>query len=155
METDPLTSLRVLTVYLTLATLLFGNAAGWVHFGCSRHHADCRPSASVAASKSAQYDHRGHRCCDHDHGSSCHAKSPEKSESTTDESESESPASEHDSNECAVCQSFFASRHAVMLFDAAGVIESLAVAGDVVFVRDVFAPSHHSSSHTVRGPPSV
>lgn len=148
-------SCRVLTVHLTLAVLLFGNAAGWVHVGCSGHQADCCSAASAAASKSAQGDHRGHRRCDHDHGSSCHAESPEKSESTSDKSESESPASGHDSDECAVCQSFFASRHAVVLLEAAGVIESLTVAGDVVLVCDVFAPSHHSSSHTVRGPPSL
>jgi hypothetical protein len=42
-----------------------------------------------------------------------------------------------------------------VLFDAVVCIESLSFSGDVVLTDDVFAPSHLSRSHTVRGPPSV
>ena len=150
-----LTSFRILTVYLTLAALLFSNFAGWVHVGCSNHHGDhhtgcCSPASAVAV-KSAESDRGRHSCCCHHHGSDCTADTD-----TATKPESDPPTHQHhDSDRCAVCQNFFASRHAVTVVDAVVAIERIAVSRGVAPVDDVFAPNHLSPSHTVRGPPSV
>ncbi|MGB7329084.1 MAG: hypothetical protein WBD31_29660 [Rubripirellula sp.] len=152
-------SYRTLTVYITLVALLLGNAAGWVHVGCSHQASSCCAvdsggSRKAASLRTSSKEPVGHACCHHRQDGSCHSKATaDTADSGT--SDSSLPAEPHDSDGCAVCQSFFASRNAVTLVDSVLAIERLAVSRKVVFLDDVIAPNHQSPSHTVRGPPSV
>ncbi|MGB7342877.1 MAG: hypothetical protein WBD20_01575 [Pirellulaceae bacterium] len=162
-------SSRTLAVYLTLAALLFSNVAGWVHVGCSGHLTRCGHSAGCCdstsnvactlASTTAQQDCCEHSCCQHDHVAPTLPPIEFPAEIAVDthaeESDSDTPAEQHDSDSCSICQSFFASRHAVTLVDPIVAIERLAVTCDAPLVDDVVGSNPLSRSHTVRGPPSV
>ncbi|WP_235033433.1 hypothetical protein [Rubripirellula obstinata] len=145
-------SSRILTVYIILAALLFGNVAGWVHVGCSGHHSGCcatkldNACAETSSSRS---------CCKHDHRDACCSKESEQAENQANDPASELPAPQHDADRCAICQNFFASREAIMLEYVITQIEPLTICDEVAFADDVFTSNHLSSSQTVRGPPRV
>ncbi|WP_145349816.1 hypothetical protein [Roseimaritima multifibrata] len=150
-----MSSSRILTVYLTLAALLFGNVTGWVHVGCSSHPAGCCSTNAVNPGETSTGEHGSHSCCHHNHGDTCQADALAHTDKPDEKHDPAQPTEEHDSDRCSICQSFFASRHAIMLADAVVCMERLAVGRELAFIDDLIAQSHLSRSHTVRGPPSV
>ncbi|WP_146598436.1 hypothetical protein [Novipirellula aureliae] len=166
-------SSRILTVYLSLAALLFGNVAGWVHVGCSAHPGcsghptGCCRAKLDDACETFEDDSCQHSCCHHDHADACHSETlahSDESASTdwqtgankqSSDPDSEAPVDHHDSDRCSICQNFFASRHAVALASDVAWVQLLTGGLEVVLVDDLFVPNHRSSIHSVRGPPSV
>jgi|GEM_PF-3572572 len=164
----PLASFRILTVYLTLAALLFGNVAGWVHVGCSSHQSGCCVSHCDLSARlhdeshgqthaSHTHDHGEHGCCHHAHTSADEHETTCQSDAScaSTESESDQPSEPHDSNRCSICQSFSASRHAVFLWDTTVQLEPLTANRDVTIAENAFVPQATCHLHRVRGPPSV
>jgi len=119
---------RTFTTYLTLASLLVGNLAGWVHVGCHDPWGGgcCIAPASlpaVEASDSKQPSDSGHACgCHLDH------QRIDQQEDTEDTAREENrlpcpagksqPLPEHDSDGCTICQGFLASRQAFLVVAA-------------------------------------
>lgn len=169
----PLASFRILTVYLTLAALLFGNVAGWVHVGCSSHQSGCCAahcnSSALPHDESHCHAHAGHThdhgeqgysdhgCCDHAHtGANEHQTTCQSDVNVIlAESESDQPSEPHDSDRCSICQSFFASRYAIFLWDTTVQLEPLTASRDVAIAENAFVPQAICHLHRVRGPPSV
>ena len=152
---------RNLTAYLALAALLFGNVAGWMHIGCSSPNQSCC-TASVdqdIASLSACRDHVApesyakHACCHHDHAVA-EKQSPRHADSAGDDSVP-TPADEHDPDQCSICQSFFSSRHAVVLPCQPTLLEAVLSAYAVFTPDDALLDTAISGNHWDRGPPRV
>lgn len=157
----PLKSFRILTVYLTLAALLIGNVAGWVHVGCSSHGAAgqtagcCSPGLTTDSQTLAKKG-RVNACCQHGACSASTAAKAQHEDTAAQQTDPpEAPAEEHDSDCCSICQNFFESRQAVVLASDVAYVELLVTGHEVVLVDDVFAPNPLLRRHTVRGPPSV
>ncbi len=136
-----LLSMRTLTTYLVLTSLLIGNAVGLVHVGCAgaKHHRQTSCSQTPVKSCSCHHQHGGLR------------------KNSGDESQEPCPANEHehDPDHCSVCQNFFATRNAV--FSVTLVIDWKPLPMQRLSVE-------HASDATsavylcglsVRGPPSV
>lgn len=161
---------RPLTTCLVLASLLLSNVAAWVHVGCCETPAD-QPTSAWAAE--AQVDpvqgiagkgiagkaavESASCCCKR----SCAAPSSTVAApvATPDDSAGQPGAPshehEHDSDTCHVCQTFHASRHAVVVTGDAFVwmtatITRLRCHGDEEARVDLYR-----TELSVRGPPSV
>jgi hypothetical protein len=95
-----LPSLRTLPILAMLASLLLGNVAGIVHLGCGESNGYREGSAIQT---------QAHAC-------GCHRLCASPNDSS-EESPQPSPAvphdSEHDSDHCGICQSFYVARFAV------------------------------------------
>jgi hypothetical protein len=108
---------------------------------------------STACQTASEEDGR-HSCCHLDHVH-CEADTLARAESQADRPDSEQPVEDHESDRCSICQSFFTSRHAIVLASDVTFVKLLTVRHDVVLTDEVFAADPLSRSHTVRGPPSV
>ncbi|MCO8123089.1 hypothetical protein NHH03_15180 [Stieleria sp. TO1_6] len=136
LDTDHLFSIRNLTTYFVLTALLFSNVAGWVHVGC----------VSDSHQANAAQENGGHRCsCHHDHCNS--GPSPADRETL--------PIDEHDSGSCSICQSFYASRNAVVARDVSITWTSVLVARLRVVSSSLHLEQTRLSGLSVRGPPNA
>lgn len=162
-----LNPLRKSCVFLCVAALLLGNAAGWVHVGCVHSptaccsHSDSGNTASVAPPVACcSHSHAHHHEHSHDSPSasttSCSGEKTAPSRETQKGSSdpSEFPA-EHDHERCSVCQSFFASRDGMLT--CIDVPAHFAVASE--FSTATSEPTRSAdllrTSISVRGPPQI
>ncbi len=111
----PLIPLRTLTTYLVLVALLFSNVAGLVHVGCADSPVACQQSTDDHAETK-------HHCCHHSH-----CASTTEREDHSERPQSSSPCDQHDSDRCSVCQTFFATRHAVPVIALMEVCETVLI----------------------------
>lgn len=132
-----------LTSILAIASLLFGNVAGWVHIG-HHHHSHGHAHAEVAQVAEQ------HGCCHHHHH--CH-----DDEGATKESEPDQDPvhHEHDSDNCSVCRNFFASRHALPTIGQTVAWQPAEISDALPVVSDLAPQPIFLSGHSSRGPPRV
>ena len=148
---------------IAIAALLLGNVAGWVHVG-GLHSCCSHPAAQISADtmdrapQATLSAHAGDRSADHCHHRCCHHATDKSGPSDpsgdgASKSANSTPPTQHDSDSCSVCQNFFSTRQAVVLWTTVAAGLTIAVSHDVVLADDVFVSDTLLSRHWVRGPP--
>ncbi|MEM9825816.1 MAG: hypothetical protein AAF958_04470 [Planctomycetota bacterium] len=169
---------------VALFALLFGNAAGWTHVGCSAHsaqvcgHGECcsagiaghgdpvataQPEAAAkpkaAARRGAAGHHHGCACRGHSHHVGTVAgddcRDTSGSEDSPEPCPHHHPPTPHDPAHCSICQSFFESRDAVTFELGPPNIVVMIVDRDGFPQNDVLFSHLPKNLQRARGPPSV
>ncbi len=167
---------RRFVTLLALAALLFGNFAGWVHVGSyahdhvghyhighyhiGHHHVgSCCQSVALGTDDCSSDSQTGHHdgasdCCQHDDVSLPRAHVDLLVEDLPQDAEP-TPTSpcDHDSDQCNICQSFFASRDAVPLQGDLAELRLADVSTELTIVESTWVASIDLSFLSVRGPP--
>ena len=146
-----------LTTYFAIASLILGNALGWVHVGCHASGDACCQSAKASA-ESLIVAEAGHECCHHSHSPFKHRTSfqPQEDQSKPIRQSERQPAGdEHDSDNCFVCHSVFALRQG-LITDAIGFVWEPGITQlSSVCVSSVQPEAAFLSGLSVRGPPQA
>jgi len=146
-----------LTTYLALASLILGNALGWVHVGCYDAVDACCQSAKASA-ESLVVAEAGHKSCHHSHSLLKYQTSFRPLEDRSKpirQSERQPAGDEHDSDNCFVCHNVFALRQG-LITDAIGFVwEPGIIQVSSVCVSSVQPEAAYLSGLSVRGPPQA
>lgn len=146
-----MTSSKRLAAVLSLAALLFGNAAGWWHAG-THLVVDCaaqesRSSQAVVASRS--------QCSCRHHCQPSESVADSSDGQTDTRRQSQLPPCEHDHESCAICQAFLSIRQA-MSSTVAVIADRAALSTELAVVPTTpRLPSKAFSSFAPRGPPAI
>ena len=137
--------MRNMVTYLTVASLLLGNVAGWVHLGC--HSAiQC---ASVQNAPTPPFHSHGECGHSHTHG---HAQNTHEGHNDREPGKP-GHSDEHDSDQCSICQGFYNSRDAVVLAEESVDWHVDLIAIDRLQVGHVSYRRAYLSDCSARGPP--
>jgi hypothetical protein len=159
---------------LALASLLFGNVAGWVHVGCHQHEQGIQCCHDLSLGHSHCCDHQtddsGQDCCHSDDSlmppmeslaslvvsvSSQHGEQWPNELAANEQNPGEPAPCEHDSQRCSICQSFFASRTAIVLPNVSVVFQPADFSRELIAETVPWVGSVDLSGLSVRGPPQA
>ncbi|KAA5543187.1 hypothetical protein FYK55_12975 [Roseiconus nitratireducens] len=145
------------------ATLLLGNAAGWVHVAQHRHHGCSHPTACDLGSASPHHvqsstGHSAEHCDCHESPLRKHWQHPAAAETACQSHHPDgnpAPADGHHGDDCAICHHLFTSRHGLVGLPRPIVVAIAAPTQSVRPDHDVVAFEFVTSANLLRGPPAV
>ncbi|WP_143543677.1 hypothetical protein [Rhodopirellula sp. MGV] len=144
---------RHLLTWTTIVVLLTSNIAGLVHVGCLQSNTCCCSDVCDVTSSHRDCDLADTDHCQRDLSVSLRELRERRARAFADSTPSESP-SQHDSEHCSICQSFYTSRWGMLLLPSVEVSDSTAPEFSGRVAERVAAIAVRSDDNFLRGPPS-